>query len=272
MEGNCHTRHLIAFLTSVVFTAVPTVGFSVDLASQKQALDIISGFADQFCKTIPLEGGAKGTTLSAEGKAEVKGLLQKVLDLGVSAAAKYTDEKYAGPLQRDLAKALADNTNCRSQIWKDLKDRLLVQPSGAARAKPPKQATTKPKGTSVTAAKAEPKNACSIAASRWRGAWDGESNTTPSRVIFNAASSHGCLVHMDFYNRENPQSKKATHVGWIEGLVTDRTLEGRWSGRPKAEGHIVLTLVGDDRWEGNYDFSENPGDSKPWFGVRDDKY
>lgn len=40
---------------------------------------------------------------------------------------KYKDARYEGPLQTDLAVMLKDNSDCRRQVWNDLKDKLVRQ-------------------------------------------------------------------------------------------------------------------------------------------------
>ena len=55
-----------------------------DLATTKQALHLISDFADDFCKTPPLEGGTKDVTLSIGAKSELNKVQKKVANLGIS--------------------------------------------------------------------------------------------------------------------------------------------------------------------------------------------
>lgn len=107
-----------------------------DLATTKQALTLISDFADNFCKTPPLEGGTKDVTLSIGAKTELNKILKKVANLGIEGAAKYQSEHYQGLLQKDLVNALKDSSNCRLEIWRDLNDKLLPKkPKPAPRVK-----------------------------------------------------------------------------------------------------------------------------------------
>lgn len=113
-----------------------------DLATTKQALHLISDFADDFCKTPPLEGGTKDVTLSLGAKTELNRILKKVANLGVEGAAKYQSEHYNGLLQKDLVNALKDSSNCRLEIWRDLKDKLLAKKPKSAPPGKAKAATT----------------------------------------------------------------------------------------------------------------------------------
>jgi len=118
---------------------------ATDLAAAQQALNIISEFADKLCITPALEGGTQGVELSGAAKAELNGVIKEIANLGVEGAAKYQAEHYKGLLQKDLVSVLRDSSNCRLEVWRDLKDKLL--PVGLTIAHPasknhPQQKTT----------------------------------------------------------------------------------------------------------------------------------
>lgn len=102
---------------------------AADLPRVRQALDTISEFADDFCRTPALEGGRKEVELSGSAKAELNALLKKVADLGVEGVARYQTDEYRGLLQKDLANVVRDASNCRLEVWRDLKDKLVPTPS-----------------------------------------------------------------------------------------------------------------------------------------------
>lgn len=105
-----------------------------DLGTQTKALDMIADFADRLCNSVPTEGTSQNLELSGQAKAELTGVLKAVSDLGIEGAAKYQKSTYQGVLQRDLASLLKNSANCRLEVWKDLKDRLLPSTSGSSRA------------------------------------------------------------------------------------------------------------------------------------------
>ena len=105
-----------------------------DLDRQQKALNIIADFADKLCKDIPLKGASSGVELTGSAKAELKGIVSKVAELGFEGAAKYKDSHYEGLLQTDLAVMLKDNRSCRLQVWNDLKDKLLSKVGSALEA------------------------------------------------------------------------------------------------------------------------------------------
>lgn len=100
--------------------------FSKTLDSQKEALNVIADFADRICNTVPISGGSENLELSGEAKIELNNLLQKIADLGIEGAAKYQQSNYKGVLQKDLAILLQHGSKCKLEVWKDLKDKLLV--------------------------------------------------------------------------------------------------------------------------------------------------
>jgi hypothetical protein len=104
-----------------------------DLSRPERALTLISNFADKLCKDVPLKGGSDSVELTGSAKAELKGIVKKMADLGFEGAAKYKDSGYEGLLQADLAATIKDKTQCRLQVWNDLKDKLV----GTQAAPPP---------------------------------------------------------------------------------------------------------------------------------------
>ena len=97
---------MFAALTSAF---VPMQSRAADnLDRQQKALNIIADFADKLCKDIPLTGTSSGVELTGNAKAELKGIVSKVAELGFEGAAKYKDSRYEGPLQTDLAVMLKD--------------------------------------------------------------------------------------------------------------------------------------------------------------------
>jgi hypothetical protein len=106
-----------------------SVGRCADLESQKAALDVIAGFAGKLCNNIPLEGSGEDIELSGSARAELNSLVKKIADIGIEGAGKYKALQYQGVLQRDLAKILSDNKDCKLEVWRDLKVKLLLSTS-----------------------------------------------------------------------------------------------------------------------------------------------
>ncbi len=113
---------LVVFLTMIPMLTGTAMADSVD--DWGKALKIIGDFADRLCKDIPLEGQDKNLELTGSAKAELNGILKKLTNLGIEGAAKYQDTSYKGVLQKDLASVLKNSTDCRLQVWKDLKGKF----------------------------------------------------------------------------------------------------------------------------------------------------
>ena len=99
---------------------------AVDIDKQKEALEVIADFADRLCEKIPLTGNSEDLDLSGVAKVELSGLLKKIADLGVEGGVKYQKVEYEGLLQKDLATLIKDSSKCKLEVWKDLKDKLLL--------------------------------------------------------------------------------------------------------------------------------------------------
>jgi hypothetical protein len=115
--------HSVVVATVSLLLTWPAYG--TDLNVQKQALDIISDFADRICTRIPLEQRTQSIELSGEAKAELKGVLRKIANLGVAGTAEYQSGESQGILQKDLAEAIRNSDNCRVSVLHELRDRIL---------------------------------------------------------------------------------------------------------------------------------------------------
>ena len=126
MERLSMNRFLL--LTLIVISCVSFYtkkSFAASLEENEKALNMIADFADRLCKDIPLQGHGENVELSGSAKAELNGIIKKLANLGLDGAIKYQNTKYEGLLQKDLVSALKDGTDCRLQVWNDLKDKLI---------------------------------------------------------------------------------------------------------------------------------------------------
>ncbi|MBU2013753.1 MAG: hypothetical protein KJ595_16365 [Gammaproteobacteria bacterium] len=110
------------FLVSLL-TASPAM--ASDLEAQKAALDVISSFATELCKDPSLTTKQYQYELSGKAKAELSNVLKKVADLGIEGAGNIRGHESEGLLQADLAELVKNSSNCRLEVWRDLKDRLV---------------------------------------------------------------------------------------------------------------------------------------------------
>ncbi len=120
-------RYTICIITFVLISFFLSFSFdetsdAASLEEYKEALKIISEFANKMCDKIPIEGEAGNVELSGEANAELSGLLKKLVDLGIEGAGAFQKSEYEGVLRKDLAVTLKDCRDCKLVIFNHLKD------------------------------------------------------------------------------------------------------------------------------------------------------
>ncbi len=120
-------RHVLALLLVLSSSSV----YGESPALDKEIVITIRDFVEQMCPTIPLEESSSSTELSGNTKAELKGLLKKLADLGIQGALKYQESNYQGLLQNDLYAATRDSTNCKMNVSTMMLGKLLDATSTA---------------------------------------------------------------------------------------------------------------------------------------------
>ncbi|SAK48507.1 hypothetical protein AWB79_01297 [Caballeronia hypogeia] len=94
-------------------------------ADVQKSLDLIRDFASSLCGSVETKGKAEAWDTSAEAKASLNGVVKKLADLGATAATKYTHSSYEGLLQTDIGKIIEKQGDCRLEVFRELKDKLL---------------------------------------------------------------------------------------------------------------------------------------------------
>ena len=105
--------------------AVAAGAHAQDIESQAHALKVISAFAAETCGTVATEGGVKKLELSGDAKAQLDGVIAKVVNAGISGAAKYQQEDYKNVLHEQLAQVLSQSANCRLDVFKMLQEKMI---------------------------------------------------------------------------------------------------------------------------------------------------
>ena len=94
--------------------------------STSEALQQITDTADRICGLVQAAGSTSGGQATGEIKAELKGLIKKLGDLGFSAGGEVTSNQYEGLLQQDLPAALRDLRECELRVFNVLQEKLIV--------------------------------------------------------------------------------------------------------------------------------------------------
>lgn len=105
-----------------------TTTFADEIQKKSEALTAISKFANDLCSNKVLEGGIGSTSsyvLTGEAKAELSKVLKTVADIGVKGSIDFRGTEYEGVLQEDLVGIIKDGGNCKLEVWRDLKDKLI---------------------------------------------------------------------------------------------------------------------------------------------------
>lgn len=106
---------------------------SIANANTEEALALITDTAQKICNDVPTAGERQSVEVNGNVKAELAGLLKKLGNVGVSGTGGYSSDEYAGLLQKDLAAALKDNSDCKLTVLKLLLDRVLPQTEATTR-------------------------------------------------------------------------------------------------------------------------------------------
>lgn len=111
-------RHGVRFLWATILSSIPALSFSEEISTD--ALRQITETAAAICGEFEREGFKNSTEIEGKINAEVAGLLNKLVDVGVEGAAQLNSSEYAGLLQEDLESDRLDVRNCKKEIFSKL--------------------------------------------------------------------------------------------------------------------------------------------------------
>jgi hypothetical protein len=99
-----------------------------------QQVQLIKDTAASICNTVKEAKGEKSDLqMQGEIKAQLNGLIGKVVDLGGSGRGSFTREEFEGLSRDATATALEGDRGCRERVFNKMFDKLsLVEPSPAA--------------------------------------------------------------------------------------------------------------------------------------------
>jgi hypothetical protein len=104
----------------ILISSFPAIASSNDL-SASEASAIITREAESLCLAPPIEHTESGVSLTVDGKAKLKGLIQNLADGGIGAAIKVNhDNGKRAVTEEQLAAALKSTNDCRSSVIQSL--------------------------------------------------------------------------------------------------------------------------------------------------------
>ncbi len=121
---------LASCIVGVLLATQPSFASRNLLATQEE-LQEISDFANRICPKFHASGKEDVTELSGKAKAELPGLIKKLLNLGFQGAVKYSKKQYEGMLQKDVIEAIKHRMDCQVDVLKLLLDKLIRDPQQA---------------------------------------------------------------------------------------------------------------------------------------------
>ena len=93
--------------------------------AEDDPLHTIKQFAEELCGSFSQGGSDQSVAFQGDAEAKLKGVLDKLADMGVSGTAKFDSGKYVGVLQKELGKELQSVRDCRLTVWQDLRVTVL---------------------------------------------------------------------------------------------------------------------------------------------------
>jgi hypothetical protein len=115
----------VALTFSIALLLMPLAN-AQDLEAQSKALKVIADFAADTCgPAVPIEGKSRKLELSGDVKAQLDGVISKVVNAGISGAGKYQQQEYKNVLQEQLAQVLTQGANCRLDVFKLLQEKMI---------------------------------------------------------------------------------------------------------------------------------------------------
>jgi hypothetical protein len=114
--------------------AVLVWGVSVPAASgqqlNQQQIQIIRDTAASICNTVKEARGQKSDVqIQGDVKAQLNGLVGKVVDVGGSGKGSITREEFEGLSREATATALGDDRSCRERLFNKMFDKLSFEPA-----------------------------------------------------------------------------------------------------------------------------------------------
>lgn len=112
--------------TNVLVLLVLATISPAEAADQGKALEEIASFSERICQTAPIKSSSEELHLTGKANAELKGLVSKIANLGISGAGEYKKAESEGVLQKDLAALLSKSADCKQKISDKLVDKLIL--------------------------------------------------------------------------------------------------------------------------------------------------
>ncbi|GHA50821.1 hypothetical protein GCM10008927_15080 [Amylibacter ulvae] len=96
--------------------------------AQDPRLDLLREMMDAVCGEYQYSGGQQGVKISGDAEAKIGGIMNKLVDVGVSAAGEFNEKEYVGVLRAEAGAQLMDVRACRKKVFDDMKVMVVSTP------------------------------------------------------------------------------------------------------------------------------------------------
>jgi hypothetical protein len=112
---------LIAFIV----IAATAEAYSQSSEAQTKALGLITKTADDICSIVNHAGSSQSLKVKGDVKAQLSGLIRRLVDAGISGAADFSTDQYEGVIRADLAATIQHNAECKLKVFNTLQEKML---------------------------------------------------------------------------------------------------------------------------------------------------
>lgn len=109
------------------FVFIANNAYPQDIEVQARALKLITDTAYSICNNVRAEGSSDSERISGDVRAQLDGLIGKLINTGITGAGSYNADHYVGLIQKDLPKALTDNAACKTNIFEKLQPMVFQE-------------------------------------------------------------------------------------------------------------------------------------------------
>jgi hypothetical protein len=109
-----------ALLVAISMLGLAAGASAQDIDKQARVLELIGSTADRICSIVTIEGSTDSAKIEGKVQTQLDSLMGKLTGIGVSMGAEYDAKRWSGIIQKDLAQAVKDNAQCKSNVFNKL--------------------------------------------------------------------------------------------------------------------------------------------------------
>lgn len=91
--------------------------------------ELILEMLPAVCGEFPTSGSSSSFSISGDANTKLKGLLDKLADLGIDGAVDVDTDEYVGVLRSEVGEQLNSVRDCRERVWSDMRSLIVKEES-----------------------------------------------------------------------------------------------------------------------------------------------